>query len=149
MELKYLHTFKTIIEQGSFSKAAEKLNYTQSTITFQIQQLEQELCVHLFEKIGRRMMLTKAGKNLIPYVDEVLSSINKMKSFETELSELRGDLHIMMGETLMCYKMPAILKRFHEIAPNAKLFLRSVDCYDIRDAILAGTIDLGDRKSVV
>lgn len=143
MELKYLHTFKTIIEQGSFSKAAEKLNYTQSTITFQIQQLEQELSVHLFEKIGRRMMLTKAGKNLIPYVDEVLCSINKMKSFETELSELRGDLHIMMGETLMCYKMPAILKRFHEIAPNAKLFLRSVDCYDIRDAILAGTIDLG------
>lgn len=143
MELKYLHTFKTIIEQGSFSKAAEKLNYTQSTITFQIQQLEQELCVHLFEKIGRRMMLTKAGKNLIPYVDEVLSSINKMKSFETELFELRGDLHIMMGETLLCYKMPSILKQFHEIAPNAKLFLRSVDCYDIRDAILAGTIDLG------
>ena len=43
MDLKYLQTFKTIIEQGGFTKAAEKLNYTQSTITFQVGQLEQEL----------------------------------------------------------------------------------------------------------
>ena len=60
MEFKYLHTFRTIIETGSFTKAAEKLNYTQSTITFQIGQLEQELSVKLFEKIGRKMVLTKA-----------------------------------------------------------------------------------------
>ena len=55
MDLKYLNTFRTIIEEGSFSKAADKLNYTQSTITFQIGQLEQELSAWLFEKIGRRM----------------------------------------------------------------------------------------------
>ena len=48
MDLKYLCTFRTIVEEGSFSKAAEKLNYTQSTITFQINQLEQELSVSLF-----------------------------------------------------------------------------------------------------
>ena len=58
MELKYLQTFKVILEEGSFSKAAEKLNYTQSTITFQIGQLEQELSTKLFEKIGRRMLPT-------------------------------------------------------------------------------------------
>ena len=52
MDLKYLNTFRTIIEEGSFSKAADKLNYTQSTITFQIGQLEQELSAWLFEKIG-------------------------------------------------------------------------------------------------
>lgn len=50
MDLKYLNTFRTIIEEGSFSKAADKLNYTQSTITFQIGQLEQELSACLFEK---------------------------------------------------------------------------------------------------
>ena len=62
MELKYLRTFQTIIEEGSFSKAAEKLNYTQSTITFQIGQLEKELSVKLFEKACRRMLPTKAGE---------------------------------------------------------------------------------------
>ncbi|MCC0649260.1 LysR family transcriptional regulator [Clostridioides sp. ZZV15-6598] len=143
MYLKYLQTFKTIVEEGSFSKAADRLNYTQSTITFQVQQLEQELSVHLFEKIGRRMVLTKVGENLIPYVNEVLSSFDKMKNFGTDLSELRGDLHIAIAETLLCYKIPAILKQFHELAPNARLFLRSMNCYDIRDSLLSGSIDLG------
>ena len=75
MELKYLNTFRTIVETGSFTKAAEKLNYTQSAITFQIDQLEQELSAQLFEKVGRRMALTKAGELLIPYVDEVLGAV--------------------------------------------------------------------------
>lgn len=92
MEFKYLNTFRTIVETGSFTAAAEKLNYTQSTITFQIGQLEQELSVKLFEKIGRRMVLTKAGDHLIPYVDEVM---------------------------------------------------RSMNCYDIRNELLSGALDLG------
>lgn len=50
MELKYLRTFRTIIDEGGFSKAAEKLNYTQSTITFQMNQLERDLSIVLFEK---------------------------------------------------------------------------------------------------
>lgn len=143
MEFKYLQTFKTIVHEGSFTKAAGKLNYTQSTITFQIQQLERELAAQLFEKVGRKMVLTKAGESLIPYVDEVLSSVDKMKNFSADLAALCGDLHIALGETLLCYKMPAVLKRFHEIAPNARLFLRSMNCLNIRDALCAGSIDLG------
>ena len=90
MELKYLNTFMTIIEEGSFVKAAEKLGYTQSTITFQIGQLEQEFSVQLFEKIGRRMVLTKAGEQIMPYITEVLNSVRKMKYFEKDLSSCEG-----------------------------------------------------------
>lgn len=50
MELKCLRTFRTIIDEGGFSKAAKKLNYTQSTITFQMNQLERDLSTTLFEK---------------------------------------------------------------------------------------------------
>lgn len=143
MELKYLQTFQTIIEEGSFSKAAEKLSYTQSTITFQVGQLEQELSTKLFEKIGRRMLPTKAGEQLYPYVKEVLLSIDKMSSFENDLAKYKGDLKIGIGETLLCYRMPSILKSFHWKAPNTKLFLKSMNCYDIRDELLKGTLDLG------
>ncbi len=143
MEFKYLHTFRTIIETGSFTKAAEKLNYTQSTITFQIGQLEQELSVKLFEKIGRKMVLTKAGEQIIPYVDEVMRSLEKLRYFENDLSECRGELHIGIGETLLCYKLPCILKEFQRQAPNARLFLRSMNCYDIRNELCSGTLDLG------
>lgn len=143
MELKYLITFKTIVDEGSFTKAAKVLNYTQSTITFQIGQLEQELSTQLFEKIGRRMIITKAGTQLIPYVTEVLASVNKLRQFESDLSECQGDLNIGVAETQLCYKMPAILKLFHQQAPKARLFLKSMNCYEIRDELLNGTLDIG------
>lgn len=143
MELKYLQTFKTIIEEGSFTKAAEKLNYTQSTITFQVGQLEQELSVKLFERIGRRMMLTKAGEQLYPYVNDVLTSVGRLHCFKDDLAEYKGILRIGVGETLLCYRLPPILKRFHDSAPKSKLFLQSMNCYDIRNELLEGTLDLG------
>ncbi|HEX9025463.1 MAG TPA: LysR family transcriptional regulator, partial [Clostridium sp.] len=55
MDIRHFKTFKSIIEEGNFSNAAMKLGYTQSTVTSQIQQLEQELSIKLFEKIGRNM----------------------------------------------------------------------------------------------
>lgn len=143
MDLKYLNTFRVIVEEGGFSKAAERLNYTQSTITFQIGQLEQELSASLFEKIGRKMVLTKAGEHLIPYVDEVLNSVDKLRSFGDDLAEYGGDLRVGIGETLLCYHLPSILKEFHSQAPNARLFLRSMNCYNIRDELMNGSLDLG------
>ena len=143
MDLKYLYTFRTIVDEGGFNKAAQKLNYTQSTITFQMNQLEQELSTCLFEKIGRKMVLTKAGESLIPYVDEILQSIDKLHSFESDLSEYQGDLRVGVAETQLCYRFPAILKEFHLKAPKARLFLRSMNCYDIRDELLNGTLDFG------
>ncbi len=143
MDIKYLHTFQTIIEEGSFTKAASKLNYTQSTITFQIGQLEQALSATLFEKIGRNMVLTKAGEHLVPYVQDVLSSLEKLKNFENDLSLCQGDLRIGVAETVLCYHMPPLLKEFHRQAPNARLFLKSMNCYDIRDELMNGTLDVG------
>lgn len=143
MDTKYLHTFQTIVTEGSFSGAAQRLNYTQSTITFQVRQLEQELGVKLFEKIGRKMVLTKAGQGLIPYVEEMLRSLDKLCCLQRELEECAGELHIGVGETLLCYKLPAVLREFHRRAPRAKLFLRSMNCYEIRNELLGGTLDLG------
>lgn len=143
MELKYLYTFRTIIEEGGFSKAAKKLNYTQSTITFQINQLEQEFSVQLFEKIGRKMVLTKAGENFLPYVNNVLQSVERLRDFEHDLSKYQGNLRVGVAESQLCYHFSPILKQFHQKAPNAQLILRSMNCYDIRDELLNGTLDIG------
>lgn len=143
MEIKYLNTFRTIVETRSFSNAAEKLNYTQSAITFQVGQLEQELSVKLFEKVGRKMVLTQAGEQLVPYVDEVFQSLDKLRCFENDLAECQGNLRIGVGETLLCYQLPGILKEFHRMAPKARLLLRSMNCYDIRNELVDGTLDLG------
>ena len=109
MELKYLHTFQTIVDAGSFARAAEKLNYAQSAITFQMGQLENELGAKLFEKVGRRMALTQAGAQLLPYVRDVFASMDRLRCFEKELALCQGDLRIGVGETLLCYRFPAIV----------------------------------------
>ena len=143
MELKYLNTFRTVVETGSFRAAAEKLNYTQSAITFQMGQLEQELSVKLFEKSGRNMVLTQAGELLVPYVDEVFQSVEKLRYFENDLADCQGSIHIGAGETLLCYKIPTALKKFCQQAPKAQIYLRSMNCYDIRNELLRGSLDLG------
>lgn len=143
MELKYLNTFRTVVETGSFRAAAEKLNYTQSAITFQMGQLERELSVKLFEKSGRNMVLTQAGELLVPYVDEVFQSVEKLRYFENDLADCQGSIHIGVGETLLCYKIPTALKKFCQQAPKAQIYLRSMNCYDIRNELLRGSLDLG------
>ncbi len=143
MDLKYLQTFQAVVQEGGFSKAALSLNYTQSTITFQMGQLEQELGVRLFDKIGRRMVLSQAGEQLVPYAADVLAAVDKMQEFSADLSNCRGDLHVGTAETMLCYKLTPILGEFHRRAPQARLFLQSLNCYRIRDQLLNGSLDLG------
>ena len=81
MELKYLATVRKIIETGSYQKAAAALNYAQSTITFQVRQLEQEFGAQLFERSGGRMVLTQAGNELLPLIDKVLYSVDALHTY--------------------------------------------------------------------
>lgn len=143
MELRNLETFKVIIEEGSFSKAAEKLNYTQSTITFHMGQLEKELSVKLFEKSGRRMVLTKAGEEFIPYVMDIFRDMNKIRNFRTDLEECTGNLRIGAPESLLCFRLPRVLKQFHEQAPRVHLFLHSMNSRNVRNAVRGDAIDIG------
>lgn len=100
MNTKSLVTFKTILEMGSFQKAADKLGYTQSTVTFQIKQLEEELALKLFEKIGRRMELTQAGKDIMPYVDMILQGAEQINNYGKSLSEITGSLKLAISDSM-------------------------------------------------
>jgi DNA-binding transcriptional LysR family regulator len=148
MELKYFATFKTILETGSFQKAAEKLNYSKSTITFQMQQFEQELSVKLFEKIGRKMIVTQAGKELLPHIDTVIDTISIIEGYGKRTNELSGELSISMPESLLNYKIQRSLSLFREQAPNVCLSFQTQNCLAIREQILNGTIDFGVHYEV-
>lgn len=143
MDLRRFMTLKTVIEEGSFVKASRKLCCTQSTVTFHIQQLEQELSLQLFEKIGRRMCLTEAGQNIMPHVHELIRVMAGLRQAAQQDAEPSGELRVAIGETLLAYKMPAVLERFKQRAPGVRLSLQSLNCYVIRDALLAGEADLG------
>lgn len=143
MDLRRFITFKTVVEEGSFLRAAQKLCCTQSTVTFHIQQLEQELAIPLFEKIGRRMCLTAAGKKLLPHVYDLTKVMASIRQAARQDDEPGGELRVATGETLLAYKMPRVLQRFKQRAPKVRLSLQSLNCYSIRDALLADEVDLG------
>lgn len=148
MELKYLNTVKTILETGSFQNAARKLNYTQSTVTFQIQQLEQKLNVKLFEKIGRKMVMTQAGKDIMPYIETILDTACQLSNYGKSVGELTGTLKVGFPESLLVYKMPMVLAKFRKAAPNVQLSLQIANCYEINDAIAKGSLDVGIHYTI-
>lgn len=143
MDLRRFITLKTVVEEGSFLRASQKLCCTQSTVTFHIQQLEQELSVQLFEKIGRRMCLTSEGKRLMPHIHDLTRVMASIRQTAQQDAQPSGDLRVATGETLLAYKMPEVLQRFKQRAPNVRLSLQSLNCYVIRDALLSDDVDLG------
>jgi DNA-binding transcriptional LysR family regulator len=143
MDIRHFKTFKSIIEEGNFSNAATKLGYAQSTVTSQIQQLEQELSIKLFEKIGRNMVLTDLGKELIPYANELLDTVRKIESIGKSGDNITGELKIAVTESLISYKLQNVLSLFKEKAPNVKLSMISLNCLAIRNILSNSEIDLG------
>lgn len=143
MDIRHFKTFKCIVEEGSFSNAASKIGYTQSTVTSQIQQLEQELSVKLFEKIGRNMILTPVGKELISYTDELLETVTKIKNIGKSDDIPRGELKIAIADSLMSYKLKDVLSLFKQKAPNVSISIVSLNCFVINDMLVKGEVDIG------
>lgn len=141
LDIKHLTTLRTIVETGSFRRAARKLGYTQSTITFQVQQLEEELSVRLFERIGRKMALSQAGREILPHVERVLQSVEELRCCGKDVREMRGVLRVAMPETLLIYKAQPILRAFRGRAPNVRLLVRAQNCYQTRSQLIDGEID--------
>ena len=136
-------TFKTILEVGSFQKAADKLGYTQSTVTFQIKQLEEELALKLFEKIGRRMELTQAGKDIMPYIDMILQGAEQISNYGKSLSEISGSLKLAIPDSILIYNMQPFMQAFTHEAPNVQLIVNSIQSGEINPSIADGTADIG------
>lgn len=143
MDIKYITTLKAILETGSFQKAAFRLNYTQSTVTFHIQQLEQEFSYKLFEKIGRKMVFTQAGHDILPHIDSILRELQWIQNYGKDMSEMKGTIRIGMPDALLCYGMQPVLTAFRKQAPCVELIIPSLNCYDIHEGIINGVIDIG------
>lgn len=143
MNTKNLITFKTILEAGSFQKAADMLNYTQSTVTFQMKQLEEELGVQLFEKIGRKMSLTQAGRDILPGIDTILQGVEQIKNYGKNLSEITGTLKMAIPDSILIYNMQPFMQAFLHEVPNIQIIIHSVQSGEINQSIVDGTADIG------
>lgn len=118
MDLKNLSTFIQVAESNSFSRAADKLGYSQPTISFQIKQLESELGIQLFDRIGHTISLTDEGKRLLDHAQQICRLVEEMTRGNTEVDFLSGQIHIAMASSLCAPLVLEKFAQFHRIYPH-------------------------------
>lgn len=125
MDIQSIETFLQVASLENYTRAAEKLNFAQSTVTMQIQRLEQELGYPLFERIGRRNYLTAAGKTFLPHAAEILRLMQKVSGLGQKPQEIRGTLRIGVLESLffavILKVLPELGRRFPKVNVEIKL----------------------------
>lgn len=141
MDLIYLKSFLEVARCQSFTKAAENLGYVQSSMTAQIQKLENEYGVVLFERYGRTMRLTSAGEQLRDTFTEILKLYDDSK--RQIARQAKGNLEIGTIESLMAFFLPPVFHRFLQTFPDINLQVHPVIESNILQSIRAGELDLG------
>lgn len=142
MELRQLKTFVTTAEALSFTKAANNLSYAQSTITSQIQALEEELGTMLFERLGKQIKLTKDGEQLYAYADQILKLSDEAKDLVSSSLTPKGSLTIGTAESLCLHRLPEVFNTFRSRYPKVEINIDFDACSDYRTLLRKNTIDL-------
>ncbi|AZN38792.1 LysR family transcriptional regulator [Paenibacillus albus] len=141
MDLKELSAFQTIVQEGTFSRAAEKLNYAQSTITNQIQRLEKELGVQLFKR-GWDVQLTNAGRTFAAEVDHLIQHWNEVAELARALQHDEiGSLRIGAIEPLMETAIPQSVRKFQQQKPRMACQVTADNTDSLAQALLHDEID--------
>ena len=143
MNTKNLETLMAIIETGSFQKAATRLDYTPSAVTSQIKQLENELSIKLFEKIGRKMELTQTAREVLPLIEAISNNVEQLNNYKKDVSEITGTLRLVAPDSIFIYNMQPIIKEILHTAPNVRLIVNSLPSHEINQAIVNGSADIG------
>lgn len=142
MEIRNLLSFRKICELNSFSKAAAELGYSQSTITMQIKQLETELQVQLFDRIGKAVHLSDDGRQFLTYANDIIMTADNARQALSKNAPPYGELRIGVLESVCTAYLPDVLKKLHMECPQVSTII-SIGTLDHLSAMLnANTIDV-------
>ena len=142
MELRNLRTFITICETGSFSKAAERLGYTQSTVTAQMKQLEEELGTELFDRSGKRFDISEKGRSLLPYANRLITTEQEARDVVSDTETVSGALRIGVIESVGTYVLPGILKTFMKQYPQVDIHVWTATTREIMTMLDQNRLDM-------
>ena len=121
MEFREISTFLQVAKFKSFSRAAEQLGYTQAAVTIQIKNLENELGVHLFDRIGKQTLLTHQGRIFYNYASNITREIFQAKDALSNPDELTGKLCLGTIESVCASVFPVLLREYHRRYPKVNI----------------------------
>ena len=143
MDLANLNAFIAIAETGSFSHAGERLHLTQPAISKRIAGLEQQLKVRLFDRLGREIGLTEAGRALLPRAYQILGVLDDTRRALTNLSgEISGRLTLATSHHIGLHRLPPLLRAFTRAHPQVALDIQFLDSEVAYEEVLHGRAEL-------
>jgi LysR family transcriptional regulator, cyn operon transcriptional activator len=144
MELRHLRYFTALAECLSFTRAAERVHVTQSTLSHQIRQLEDEVGRPLFDRIGKRVALTEAGEVFVAFASRALKEVDQGVSVLREaLPAVTGALRIGATHTFNLRLIPECVAAFLGRFPTVQVSVSELEADAIAARLLAGELDVG------
>jgi len=144
MELRHLRYFAALAEHLNFTRAAEQVHVTQSTLSHQIKQLEQEIGRRLFDRIGKRVVMTEAGEQLLPQLKRALQEIDDgIRTIQGAATQLSGHLRIGVTHTFNISLIPLCVASFLRNHRSVRVSIKEMHADTIAEGIENGEFDLG------
>jgi DNA-binding transcriptional LysR family regulator len=147
MEVRQLQIFRTLAEELNFTRTAEKVHTVQSNVTTQIKALEEELGVPLFDRLGRRVTLTDAGRNFLPFAGQALAAMEQGQRAVQTGAEPCGPLRIGAPESVLTYRLPQVLRAYRRRFPHVELIFRPYSDATLALKLEAGKFDMAIQMS--
>lgn len=142
MELRNVIAFLRVAEMESFTRAANALGYSQSTITIQIRQLEEELGYRLFDRIGKTVSLTPRGRKFFPYANQLATTAQQIKMLNSDGEPPQGALRIGILESLFTYVFLPQLPKYHLENPNITIQTKMASGPDLLHLLRRNEVDV-------
>jgi DNA-binding transcriptional LysR family regulator len=142
MEVRQLHIFRTLAEELNFTRTAEKVHTVQSNVTAQIRSLEEELGMPLFDRLGRRVALTEAGRRFQPFAEQALAAMEQGRRAIQNGDEPCGPLRIGAPESVLTYRLPEVLRQYRRRCPHVELIFLPYSDTSLLAEIDSGRFDM-------
>jgi DNA-binding transcriptional LysR family regulator len=141
-----IETFVSIARRGGFARAAESLHRSQPAISRRVEMLEQQLGTPLFERVRGGVILTEAGRTLLPYAEAALAGLKDGAEAVRGLARgERGAVSIALVGTLASTRFAGMLRQFGQRHTSVKLELRTANSQEVSDLVRRGEVTLGLR----
>ncbi|KOV84039.1 LysR family transcriptional regulator [Nocardia sp. NRRL S-836] len=143
MELRQLEYFVAVVEEGSFTRAAERVHVAQPGVSAQIRRLERELGHDLLDRSGRAVTLTDVGAAVLPLARAALGSVESARRTVEELAGLvRGTVRVGMVVSCGIMDLPELLSAFHAAHPGVEITLAEANSDELIESLVDGRLDL-------
>lgn len=143
MDTQELRAFIAVADNGSFSRAAERLYLTQPAVSKRIAALEERLEQRLFDRINRRASLTESGRRLLPRARQIIAMVEETRHALTEsATDLTGSLRLATSHHVGLHRLPPVLKRFATLHPQVQIDLTFLDSEQAYQGVIEGDIEM-------